>query len=167
MGTFAEHLTADGPNSHKPKRLELFGRLVGSWRVHDRQLDVATGLWIGSERQWIFSWILDGRGVQDVIVALEGDNDGVTLGTTVRVYDRALGLWRVNWFGPAAGNYCTLVASAHRNGIRQDGTDTDGQPIRWNFSNVTTDSFEWDGWISLDDGATWLLEQHMEARRES
>src|SRR4051812_7558617 len=72
-------------------------------------------------------------------------------GSTVRVYDTALGAWRVSWFGAEKGDFCTLVATPYRrDGIRQDGTQTDGRPIRWNFSNITDESFEWDGWVSDD-----------------
>ena len=44
-------------------------------------------------------------------------------------------------------------------------SQTDGRPIRWNFSNITEESFEWDGWVSDDEGRTWWLEQHIDAKR--
>jgi hypothetical protein len=106
--------------------------------------------------------------VQDVLVARDPErpDDVAAHGSTMRVYDPTLGAWRVSWFGAEAGDFCTLVATPHRrDGIRQDGTQTDGRPIRWNFSNITEESFEWDGWVSDDEGRTWWLEQHIDATR--
>jgi hypothetical protein len=162
--SFGEALIASEATAEYPERMKRFGQLVGTWDVTSRFLDESSGEWVESRRTWIFSFILDGRGVQDVLIGTER-REHVVAGTTVRVYDPNLGAWRVNWFGPLAGDYCVLVASGYRNGIRQDGSQTDGRPIRWNFSNITPDSFEWDGWVSNDDGATYWHQQHMDARR--
>jgi hypothetical protein len=162
---FARALIAAEPHPERAQRMQLFGRLVGSWRAETRLLDESTGAWRESTADWIFAYTLGGLAVQDVLVPAD-DPAGVGRGTTIRVYDPALGGWRVSWFAAAAGEFCTLVANAHhRDGIRQDGTQTDGRPIRWNFSAITDDSFEWDGWVSDDDGRTWWLEQHIDATR--
>lgn len=152
--------------------MRLFGQLVGTWSVTNRFLDESSGEWSESTLEWTFAYVLDGRAVQDVLVRpatddAAGASSPQALGTTVRVYDPALGVWRVSWFGTAGGDFCTLVGIGHRDGIRQDGTQTDGRPIRWNFSSITDDSFDWDGWVSDDDGASWWLEQHMDAVRTS
>ena len=165
---FARALNSAGPTPERPQRMELFGRLVGSWRTDVRFLDEATGEWLESVAEWVFAYTLVGRAVQDVLIARDADDPSLLdgRGSTVRVYDPTLGAWRVSWFGAAAGDFCTLVATPHRrDGIRQDGTQTDGRPIRWNFSNITDDAFDWDGWVSNDEGRTWWLEQHIHATR--
>lgn len=164
---FANALIATGPTPVRPQRMHLFGQLVGQWRAECRLLDEESGAWSEFETDWIFAYTLGGRAVQDVLVAPSASDPGTleAKGTTVRVYDPVLGAWRVNWFGAVAGDFCTLVASGHRDGIRQDGTQTDGRPIRWNFSGITDDAFAWDGWVSDDEGRTWWLEQHIDARR--
>lgn len=165
---FARALVAAGPTPVRPQRMQLFGQLVGSWRAECRFLDEESGAWSEFTTDWLFAYTLGGRAVQDVLVAPAVSDPSMTeaKGTTIRVYDAVLGLWRVSWFGAVAGDFCTLVASAHhRDGIRQDGTQTDGRPIRWNFSAITADSFSWDGWVSDDEGSTWWLEQHIDATR--
>ncbi|KQV06823.1 hypothetical protein [Leifsonia sp. Root112D2] len=164
---FARALVSPGPTQRYAERMRRFGRLVGSWSVTSRLLDEHSGEWGESARIWTFGYILDGRGVQDVLSAqVAGDPASLeTQGTTVRIYDPTLGVWRVSWFGVTDGEYCSLMATGHGGGIRQDGTQTDGRPIRWNFSDITDDSFSWDGWVSNDDGATWWLQQHMDAVR--
>lgn len=165
---FARALISAGPTPERPQRIQLFGQLVGSWRAETRLLDETSGEWRESVAEWVFAYTLGGRAVQDVLVARDpGHPDALEgRGSTVRVYDSALGAWRVSWFGAAAGDFCTLVATPHRrDGIRQDGTQTDGRPIRWNFSGITAESFSWDAWVSDDEGRTWWLEQHIDATR--
>ncbi|ERK70148.1 hypothetical protein [Leifsonia aquatica] len=164
---FASALIATGPTPVRPQRMHLFGQLVGSWRAECRFLDEESGAWSEFTTDWLFAYTLGGRAVQDVLVAPTAADPSrmESKGTTIRVYDPVLGAWRVSWFGAVAGDFCTLVASGHRDGIRQDGTQTDGRPIRWNFSAITADSFEWDGWVSDDEGRTWWLEQHITATR--
>ncbi|MFF1876246.1 hypothetical protein [Leifsonia sp. NPDC058230] len=165
---FARALIASGPTPVRPQRMHLFGQLVGSWRAEGRFLDEESGAWSEFANDWIFAFTLGGRAVQDVLIAPSASDPSVleSKGTTVRVYDPVLGAWRVSWFGAVANHFCTLVANGHhRDGIRQDGTQTDGRPIRWNFSGITADSFHWEGWVSDDEGKTWWLEQEIDAVR--
>ncbi|GAA1996192.1 hypothetical protein [Microbacterium ulmi] len=171
MSDFASHLIADGPEPSLAGELDLFGRLTGTWRVRNRYRSGPAEPWAETERRWIFSWIAAGRGIQDVIVGGDRSGDEAVAGTTVRAYDPAIDAWRVNWFGTQHGFFCALIARPHgADGIRQDGVEfTRGGdiPIRWNFSDITPDSFTWNGWSSPDGGATWWLEQHMDAVRDA
>lgn len=165
---FSRALIAEGPSDTRPQRMHLFGQLVGSWHAEVRFLDERSAEWSDFTNEWVFAYTLGGLAVQDVLVGRDPEDperlDG--RGSTIRVYDSTLGAWRVSWFGAEAGEFCTLVATPHRrDGIRQDGTQTDGRSIRWNFSNITAESFEWDGWVSNDEGRTWWLEQHIDATR--
>jgi hypothetical protein len=49
----------------------------------------------------------------------------------------------------------------------QIGTHADGTPIRWNFTDITPDSFRWTGVALAQDGVTWTLEAEFHARRRS
>ncbi len=166
---FAEALVASGPTSEYPGRMRRFGQLVGTWSVKGSRLDEASGEWVEREFTWIVEFVLDGRAVQDVeVVASASHPSGFeTVATAVRVYDPHAGAWRVSYFSPTIDEYCHLVATPYRTGIRQDGTRTDGRPIRWNFTSITADRYAWEGWVSHDEGATWLLIEHNEATRIS
>jgi hypothetical protein len=159
MDLMLSNLTASGPHLDVAEKQDLYGRLLGSWDIHNRQFDESTGAWQENELTWHFGRILDGLGVQDVLRSERGS------GTTVRVYDRHLGAWRVNWFGPVRGDFATLVGRPYDDGIHQDGSGADGRSLRWNFSDIRPDGFRWSGYTSDDDGATWRLEQEMRARR--
>ncbi|WAL65693.1 hypothetical protein ORV05_33295 [Amycolatopsis cynarae] len=155
-------LAADGPHPDLRDELMLFGQFVGSWSVRNRFLD--GGVWREENREWRFGWVLGGRAVQDVLVNDGGPDDArVTAGTTVRVYDPAASAWRVQWFGLARAQYVTLFGRAAGDEIHQEGTRSDGATVRWNFTDITPESFRWQGFVADGDG--WRLEQEMRARR--
>ncbi|GAA3591861.1 hypothetical protein GCM10022198_14750 [Klugiella xanthotipulae] len=165
--TFASHLVADAPTAAYPSRMALFGRLVGTWSIANEYFNERTQEWSESDRTWVFSYVLGGRAVQDVITGsadCTGNHDEA-FGSSVRVYDASIGAWRVNWFGTATNEFCALVAIDRHGDILQDGTQTDGRPIRWNYLNITEKSFDWEGYVSNDEGRTWWLQQRMLATR--
>ncbi|MET0811601.1 MAG: hypothetical protein ABWY03_01015 [Microbacterium sp.] len=153
--SFASALVAPAPASEE---LELFAPFIGSWRVRNSLYSEATREWTKTELDWSFSWIIGGRGVQDVLA----DDDGEAIGTTVRTWDARVG-WRVVWFCPRAAEHVVLSAEADGDDIRLQGVQADGRMVTWMFHDITTESFEWDGWCSNDGGDTWWHEQHMDA----
>ena len=159
MDIMLSNLTAADRHPELSDQDDVYGRLLGSWEIDNRYYDESDQAWHASTLEWHFGRILDGMGVQDVLRGRGG------AGTTVRVFDRRAGLWRVGWFGPVAGEFATLVGRADGEAIVQEGTGTDGRPIRWTFPLIKPDSFEWQGHISDDSGHTWRLEQEMRARR--
>ncbi len=152
-------LPASGPAPELGPDAALYGRLIGSWDIENDYYDETAGQWRHSTPRWHFGWVLRGRGVQDVLVSERA------IGTTVRVYDRDQKCWRVGWYGPFFADFATLTGSANGDDIWQDGTGTDGRPIRWNFSEITGTGFRWHGYVSDDGGTSWRLEQEMRARR--
>ena len=162
---FVAALLTDGPKH--PSRMRRFGQLVGTWHVSGSRLDDSTGEWADRDFTWVVAWVLDGSGIQDLEVITLADGSTQTIATALRVYDHVAGLTRVTYLSPAANQYCQLVANGWRDGIRQDGTQNDERPIRWNFSDITDDSYSWDGWVSDDDGANWRLVEHLEGTRIS
>jgi hypothetical protein len=166
-----EALHADGPHSEHREQLMLFGQFVGEWL-----LDVSFYGADGSlQRQyladWMFSWILQGKAIQDVLVVpsreerAKSPDAPVKSGTTLRYYDPALGAWRVLWLGPHTNTYIPLISRKQGEKIVLEGSDVDGSPLRWVFSEITANSFLWTGHMSKDGGNTWYMEQKMIAKR--
>lgn len=156
-------LTAAGPHPDLPDELDLYGRLVGIWDVDNRYLDPSDGRWRDGTVEWTFGWILDGHAVQDVMRFRFGDGSTPT-GSTMRLFDPGSGTWHVVWF-PQSGKVCTLVGRRSPDGIYQEGTQPDGRPIKWIFTQITADSFRWLGYTRDDAGSDWRLEQEMRATR--
>jgi hypothetical protein len=166
-----ELLAAPGPAEEHADDLMLFGRLVGSWDVEATYFDHA-GAVTGERRgEWHFGWILEGRGVQDVLLGppLEerrrSGEPADEYGTTVRLYDPASRTWHVTWFPSVSLNVVHLVARPDGDGIVLDGTEADGTLDRWEFHDVTQGSFTWVGFESNDAGASWPMIERMLVRR--
>ncbi|NML34814.1 hypothetical protein [Paraburkholderia antibiotica] len=146
---------------------DLYGWLIGSWDmdvVHYR-----TDLRACPRRGEIhFGWVLEGRAVQDVwIMPPQAGSSDAMYGTTLRVWDATAALWRVTYLNPRTGQRDELTGRWIGAQLVQIGRHADGTPIRWNFTDITSDSFCWSGVALEADGLTWRLEAEFHARRRA
>lgn len=164
-------LRADGPDPDRLPGLMLFGQFVGEWLMDVSFFDPHGTRISNFKSDWVFSWILQGRAIQDVLISPSREeraqNPGAPFksGSTLRYYDPALDLWRVVWVGAASNMHVSLLARKRSDEILLEGPDVDGSPMQWIFSEITPDNFRWRGLISKDGGKTWYLEQEMLATR--
>jgi hypothetical protein len=151
---------------------DIYGWLIGRWEaaVYDYSAD---GTAHQSSGEWHFGRVLEGRAIQDVWIAPPRSqrNDKALskqynrYGTSLRVYDKEIGAWRVTWFNPVSGARNDLVGRRQGADIIQEGTNADGRKIRWSFKDITPTSFRWLGESLAPDGKTWRLEAEFRARR--
>ncbi|MFF5290847.1 hypothetical protein [Paractinoplanes globisporus] len=163
-----EELAAAGPWPGHEQEMDLYGRLVGTWDVTNRYFVEEKDEWVHGTVVWTFGWALGGHTVQDVMWFTGPGADGYPrrdTGSTVRHYNPAGKTWAIVWFSPLGRVTKLTGRAADDGGIVQEGTQTDGRPIRWLFTEVTAESFRWLGYISDDEGETWRLEQEMLAKR--
>jgi hypothetical protein len=154
-------LRADGPTPSLATELSLFGRFVGAWNLEIDFWPRDEPAW-STDGVWLFDWILDGRGIQDVILHTTRTGQ-VGRGSTIRLYDPVEGVWRMGFFGPISRTYVLLTARAQDDAIRIDGREGHDL-LRWSFEEITDRSFLWRGYVSAD-GASWHYEQEMRATR--
>ncbi len=168
---FHDILAASGRSAEIPEPDDAYGWLIGSWEldVYDFQTDGAVRQ---SKGEAYFSWILEGRAVQDVwIMPRRSERTaGMTkicnrYGTTLRVWDASIQAWRVTWINPVTGRCDNLIGRWSGDDVVQVGTHSDGTPIRWVFTDVALDSFRWLGETLQQDGKTWKLETEFHAKR--
>ncbi|CAE6748672.1 hypothetical protein R70006_02934 [Paraburkholderia domus] len=152
---------------------DVYGWLIGSWDmdVLHYRVDLGNARRRGEIH---FGWVLEGRAVQDVwIMPPRSERHAANApaetmyGTTLRVWDPALRAWRVTYINPLTGQRDELVGRRVGDDLVQIGTHADGTPIRWNFTDITRDSFRWTGVALAQDGVTWALEAEFHARRRS
>ena len=168
---FRSALVAPGRSPEIPESADVYGWLVGSW-----QLEIYDHLPDGTVRRGKgevhFCWVLEGRAVQDIWIMPPRSERTANLGkagnrygTTIRVWDPAIGAWRVTWINPVTGARDELIGRWGGKDIVQVGSHGDGTPIRWSFTDITPNSFRWLGEALNPDGKTWKLEAEFHARR--
>jgi len=169
---FFSALLAQTCNDEIKEANNLFGQFVGEWEFD----------WYGYEEnmeaqhekgEWIFSWILEGRAIQDVwIIPSRNRRNSNELpkgewGTTIRFYNSTLDVWNVVWIGPVKGRFNTFTARTVEDEIVLEETNNPAFKMKWIFSDISSDTFNWRSIVSKDDGKTWVLVQKMIVRRKA
>jgi hypothetical protein len=164
-----EALHAPGPDAGLADRLRLFGQFVGSWDLQWSGTGTA-GRPARMTGELHVGWVLGGRAVQDVWIVPgrgepgEGRPPRAFHGSTIRFYDPAIDAWRSTWIEPVNARVRRFI------GRPVDGrivllSDEDEPRLRWQFSDITAESFHWTAEASSDQGATWQREEDMLATR--
>jgi hypothetical protein len=83
----------------------------------------------------------------------------------LRIHDPRIDAWQIQWTDPVTHNFLTMIGRKQGNDIVQLGTNANGQPVRWSFSDITPDSFTWRGETSLDQGASWQFDVEFACQR--
>ena len=162
-----DRLAADGPSPELAGQLDLFGRFTGIWDLEwrGRGLDGSPVVVPG---ELSFGWILDGRAIQDVWRVPLDPADRTRMrafhGTTIRFFDPAIAAWRSTWIDPLNGRVRRFIGHVKHGVIVLVGEDPDPRE-RWTFRDITPESFLWRGEVSVDGGATWVVDEQMYARR--
>jgi hypothetical protein len=158
---FITALCCDGPAPDRAEKLNLYGWLIGSWRM-EASIFTADGTKHTGHGEIHFAWALEGRALQDVWIL-----PGVFYGTTLRIYDPGIDAWHILWSDPLRQFHARQIGRARGHDIVQEGTDASGAPIRWTFTDITPDSFRWLGERSDDGGRTYWLQAEFLATRVS
>ena len=165
-----EGLAAGGPDPDYADKLMLFGQFVGDWEV-DFTVYESDGRKETAKAEWHFGWVLAGRAIQDVfVIPRRSDRQNSSwrrpdYGTCLRFYDPSIDGWRVVWISPLHGEILTFTARQVGDEIILAGKDADDSPMRWIFSNITPNYFQWRRVLSTDNGETWQLHKEMFVRR--
>jgi hypothetical protein len=166
-----EALRADGPSPEHADKLMLFGRLVGSWDIEGRFLDGDGKVIREARGEWHFGWVLEGRVIQDVIITppREGREPGEpsrAYDTAIRAYDPKTDTWRVTVVAPIFGVTVNLIAREHGDEIWLEGRNWDDDLIRWTFSEFSDERVRWQGYVSKDEGVTWVRDEEIILHRQ-
>ena len=85
-------------------------------------------------------------------------------GTTLRIYDPSLDGWRILWSDPATNFFSQQIGRALGPDIVQVGPDPRGGSMRWVFSDIQPNSFNWTAERAKDD-RSWRREVEIRAHR--
>lgn len=166
-----EMLKASGPHTQYRDKMMLFGQFVGDWDMSIAFFDEEGKKTYDQHGTWAFSWVLDGRAVQDVLVypnpsrGMSGEAGERRIGSTMRWYDPNMDAWHVIWMGVVSGDLGVMVAREVDEEIWIEEKELDGSLTKWIFTEISQSSFRWKGTVSYDGGKSWKLDQEMFAKR--
>jgi hypothetical protein len=161
-------LRSPSPNPSLGDEAQTFGRLVGTWDA-DFSFHREDGIVYHKKGEIHFGWVMDGTAIQDLWIGYPTESQKErSIGTTFRFFDTKLKQWRIVFINPRFNYVVTAQGGREGDRIVLHGVDTDGLPLRWTFSEITPDSFQWQGEKSHDGGTTWKIEEdhHMKRRRD-
>jgi hypothetical protein len=173
---FCDALLASHPARDVAGTNDIYAPLIGSWttEVLDAEED-------GSKRvtdgEWHFVRVLEGRGVQDVLIVPSrdqrhprGSSRFNRYGSSLRIFDARDGTWRVQWCNPGDGELFMLESQRSGTDIVETGDDRNGSIRRWTIFDIKQDSFlargETRGRGNGDGAADWKTVVEIYARRE-
>jgi hypothetical protein len=58
-----------------------------------------------------------------------------------------------------------LIAREQGDEIWLEGRNPENQPIRWTFSDFSDERVRWQGFVSKDEGVTWVRDEEIILRR--
>ncbi len=165
MKEFAETLLAESKSDRIPEEYNFFGPMIGEWDFEwvDRH---------GTEQErhikgeWIFSWILEGTGVQDIFICPSREERRMNrqkdaeYGTTVRLFNPNTKAWDI-FYGYMGG---ATRLEARKEGDKIVLTEITLQNMKWEFSEITEKSFRWQN-LRAQEGSTWRLQGELFAKR--
>ncbi len=164
---FAAALVSEGPHPDIPPAHRLFAPMIGSWDLLITWLDVDGSVARQERGEWHFSWVLEGRAIQDIWLwpprgdrtARPGEGE---YGTSLRYFDAALGAWHSLWVGPMHNYIRRFTARGIADTVVLETLE--GQAaMRWTFDAIERAAFLWRNEV-LDD-AGWRIQQHFVASR--
>jgi len=170
---FIKSLVASVAHPSTYEKLKPYEQLIGDWDFDwvGHQPDGTTWTVPG---EWFFSWILEGRAIQDnwICPALALRNTGKypagQYGTTLRFFDENEDFVKIAWVGAINTQINLFKASfADNQIIQQEIPIGQNQSLaKWVFCNIKQESFKWEAYVTENNGESWNLTQEVFARRK-
>lgn len=140
----------------KPPESKRYDRFIGTWDVRYEIYDKHGGV-RHYRGQVIYSWILDGRALQEIWTGNAHDEQFQPYGTLIGFHDSKHQCWKEVWLYPEQG-VATVVCGTEADGrIVLTGRNEAGAMERWTTSDIQANSFVARFEISDDAGKTWRL----------
>jgi hypothetical protein len=163
-------ITDSGHQKHKEK-LKPYEFLIGSWNFD----------WVGHNEdgstltvpgEWHFSWILQGRAIQDswicpkIILRSSGKYPEGEYSTTIRFYDFNDDSIKVIWIGPILSRLNIFEVTQTENQIMQEEilVKDKSEVSKWQFKDFNESSFKWEAYLFNEKQKTWNLKQEIFAK---
>ncbi|WP_162914056.1 hypothetical protein [Taklimakanibacter lacteus] len=165
---FLAALSAENAHPDIPAGQRIFSPFIGDWDLVVSWFDEAGRLSREERGEWHFSWILEGRGIQDIWIVPPraergGSADLYEYGTSLRFYDPAIEAWQSTWIGPMHHVVRTFIARRIGDEVVLETTQGEVPRMRWSFADIGAESFAWRNELWTGNG--WRVQQTFAAKR--
>lgn len=167
---FVLSLISEAAHRDIPAEHRIFAPFIGDWDLVVSWFD-ETGKLSRQERgEWHFSWILEGRGIQDIWIVppraeRTAQSDLYEYGTSLRFFDTKLNAWQSTWIGPMHRVVRTFTARRIDDRVVLETTEGEVPRMRWSFADIERNSFAWRNELRTASG--WRVQQTFAARRST
>lgn len=169
---FLDTLYSEKGHSIVKGKLQPYSMFIGSWEFDWIGLKDDGSTWT-VPGEWHFSWILEGRAIQDNWICPKrnlrslGKYPDGEYGTTIRYYDFKEDCIKVLWIGPILSNLSIFRVFHGKDQITQNEimVSDDSKISRWIYKDIKETSFKWEAYISNDNRKTWIMNQQVYAKR--
>ena len=167
---FVQSLISEAAHKDIPGEHRIFAPFIGDWDLIVSWFDEAGKLSRRERGEWHFSWILEGRAIQDIwIVPPRAERtargDLYEYGTSLRFFDAKLKAWQSTWIGPMHGVVGTFTARQIGDRVVLETTEGAVPRMRWSFGDIEKDSFTWRNELWTASG--WHIQQTFAAKRSA
>jgi hypothetical protein len=159
-------LEATSPNPSLGDQAQVLSRLVGTWDVEYTDF-AKDGKSIQRTGEFIVSWVMDGRAVQDLwIVDPSGKRKDREVYTTLHYFDAKSRTWHATFVDPEHGSIARFTGGPEGSDRFVIETADLGNPTnRWSFNDIRPDSFVYRDEASSDGGKSWRLQSEYKMKR--
>jgi hypothetical protein len=159
-------LEAPGPNPSLGDQAQVLDRMVGTWDVEYTDF-AKDGKAIHRTGEFIVSWVMDGRAVQDLwIVDPSGKRKEREVYTTLHYFDAKSRTWHATFVDPEHGSIARFTGGpAGSDRFVIETADLGNQTNRWSFNDIRADSIVYRDEASNDGGKTWKLQSEYQMKR--
>jgi hypothetical protein len=159
-------LEAPSPNPSLGDQAQVLGRMVGTWEVEYTDF-AKDGKAIHRTGEFIVSWVMDGRAVQDLwIVDPSGKRKDREVYSTLHYFDAKSRTWHAIFVDPEHGSIARFAGGPQGSDrFVIETADLGNQTNRWSFNDIRADSFVYRDEASSDGGKTWKLQSEYQMKR--
>lgn len=157
MDTFSEALLS-AKAEHIPEEYDWFAPLIGDWDC-DYYEDMPDHHRRHVKGEWIFRYILEGTGVQDIFIfpsrstKVEHPEPDGEYGTSLRMFNKEQLCYDVVY----TCDHCMKRLCFTKDGNKLAGKLLADDYTYWIFSDITADSFHWENVQIFADGRRNLI----------
>ncbi len=159
----AQHAGATPASRTVPPEAQQYAFLIGQWDLSVKVPPVGLGQRIHGVPKLAGTWkawpAFDGFGIEDELRITDVAGNPIGLGTTLRIYDRAIRQWSLATLDVYTARLSTSTAEWKDGMMSQSahGTDREGKAYvsRSRFYDIKPGGFRFQQDRSYDDGKTW------------